>query len=180
MRMNARMLPAGLLLSALALLPGCRRDARPPVSTTPPQHSERLGARATSSSAPGVRPGIDASVVVGGMANPYTGRTDAIATGRALFTAMNCSGCHSGYGGGGMGPNLRDSVWLYGSTDADLYSTIAEGRPNGMPAWGSRLPRDQIWQIIAYLRTLGTDAEPVRPPTPTRTTASARPPKRAG
>ena len=44
-----------------------------------------------------------------------------------------------------------------------------------MPAWGERLPKQQIWQIIAYLRTLGSDAEPVKPPTPTRTTASHDP-----
>ncbi len=126
----------------------------------------------SASRGPGVRPGINTSILIGAATNPYAGRTDAIVTGRQLFTGMNCSGCHSGYAGGGMGPNLRDSIWIYGSTDADLFATIAEGRPNGMPAWGERLPKQQIWQIIAYLRTLGSDAEPVKPPTPTRTTVS--------
>jgi cytochrome c oxidase cbb3-type subunit 3 len=148
----------------------------------------QLGARAPgadtgvdsgASRGPGVRPGINASVLIGAT-NPYTGRTDAIVTGRQLFTGMNCSGCHSGYAGGGMGPNLRDSLWIYGSSDADLYATIAEGRPNGMPAWGERLPTQQIWQIIAYLRTLGSAAEPVKPPTPTRTTASHNSADKAG
>jgi cytochrome c oxidase cbb3-type subunit 3 len=67
-----------------------------------------------------------------------------------------------------MGPNLRDTVWIYGGSDAQLFSTIAEGRPNGMPAWGAKVAEDQIWQIIAYLRTLGTNAEPVKPPTPSQ------------
>jgi cytochrome c oxidase cbb3-type subunit 3 len=157
----------------------CQRDERPSGRALSPA-AMQLGVRAAASDSgvdsgasrgPGVRPGINASVLIAAT-NPYAGRTDAIVAGRQLFTGMNCSGCHSGYAGGGMGPNLRDSLWIYGSRDADLFATIAEGRPNGMPAWGERLPTQQIWQIIAYLRTLGSDAEPVKPPTPTRTTVS--------
>jgi mono/diheme cytochrome c family protein len=168
-----------LLLATVPIGLACQRDERPSGRALSPA-AMQLGARAAAtdrgvdsgaSRGPGVRPGINASVLIGAT-NPYTGRTDAIVTGRQLFTGMNCSGCHSGYAGGGMGPNLRDSLWIYGSSDADLYATIAEGRPNGMPAWGDRLPTQQIWQIIAYLRTLGSDAEPVKPPTPTRTTVS--------
>jgi cytochrome c oxidase cbb3-type subunit 3 len=166
---------------------GCGRDRRPSGRALSPA-AMQLGARTPgadtgvdsgASRGPGVRPGINASVLIGAT-NPYTGRTDAIVTGRQLFTGMNCSGCHSGYAGGGMGPNLRDSLWIYGSSDADLYATIAEGRPNGMPAWGDRLPTQQIWQIIAYLRTLGRAAEPVKPPTPTRTTSSHNSADKAG
>ena len=159
--------PSGRALSAAAM--PLRARAAAPDS----------GVDSGASRGPGVRPGINASVLIGAT-NPYTGRTDAIVTGRQLFTGMNCSGCHSGYAGGGMGPNLRDSLWIYGSSDADLYATIAEGRPNGMPAWGERLPAQQIWQIIAYLRTLGSNAEPVKPPTPTRTTASHNTADKAG
>lgn len=177
-----------LLLATLPLGLACRGD-QPSAARKPSSFPTQLGARATgpdtgidsaAARGPGVRPGINAAVLIGDAINPFTGRTDAIVTGRQLFTGMNCSGCHSGYAGGGMGPNLRDSVWIYGSTDADLYATIAEGRPNGMPAWGGRLPKQQIWQIIAYLRTLGSKAEPVKPPTPTRTTASHNPAGKAG
>jgi cytochrome c oxidase cbb3-type subunit 3 len=166
----------------------CQRDEHPSGRSLSPA-AMPLGAReaapesgvdSSASRGPGVRPGINASVLMGDATNPYAGRTDAIVTGRQLFTGMNCSGCHSGYAGGGMGPNLRDSIWIYGSTDADLYATIAEGRPNGMPAWGERLPKQQIWQIIAYLRTLGSAAEPVKPPTPTRTTVSHNSADKAG
>lgn len=159
--------PSGRALSPAAMQLGTRTLARD------------SGVDRSASRGPGVRPGINASVLIGAT-NPYTGRTDAIVTGRQLFTGMNCSGCHSGYAGGGMGPNLRDSLWIYGSSDADLYATIAEGRPNGMPAWGERLPAQQIWQIIAYLRTLGSAAEPVKPPTPTRTTVSHNSADKAG
>ena len=175
------------LCLAVPVALACRRQERPSGRALSPA-AIRLSARTPgadtgvdsgASRGPGVRPGINASVLIGAT-NPYTGRTDAIVTGRQLFTGMNCSGCHSGYAGGGMGPNLRDSLWIYGSSDADLYATIAEGRPNGMPAWGERLPAQQIWQIIAYLRTLGSAAEPVKPPTPTRTTASHNSADKAG
>jgi cytochrome c oxidase cbb3-type subunit 3 len=174
--------------AAVALALACRREERPSgraLSAAAMPLDARAAAADTgvdsgASRGPGVRPGIDVSVLLGDATNPYAGRIDAIVTGRQLFTGMNCSGCHSGYAGGGMGPNLRDSIWIYGSRDADLYATIAEGRPNGMPAWGGRLPKQQIWQIIAYLRTLGSDAEPVKPPTPTRTTVSHNPAGKAG
>ena len=107
-----------------------------------------------------------AGVEPGAMRNPYTGDKAAIMAGRQLFTGMNCAGCHSGYAGGGMGPSLRDSLWIYGNSDAQIFSTIAEGRPYGMPAWAGRLQDDQIWRLVAYIRTLGTGDEPVKPPTP--------------
>ncbi len=148
---------------------GCRRSPR-----TVEEGTARVAAVAPRRPpAAGVAPGIDAAALIGGRRDPYTGNAGAIQQGRQLFNAFNCSGCHSGYAGGGMGPNLRDTVWIYGSTDADLFSTISEGRPNGMPAWGGRIPEDQIWRIIAYLRTFGTAQEPEKPPTPTRTTRSA-------
>ena len=75
----------------------------------------------------GVRPGIQPQVVLGAVSNPYTGDKAAIMAGRQLFTGMNCAGCHSGYAGGGMGPSLRDSLWIYGNGDAQIFSSIAEG-----------------------------------------------------
>jgi cytochrome c oxidase cbb3-type subunit 3 len=125
-------------------------------------------ASSIESTIPGARPGIAPQTVLGAVRNPFAGDPQAIAIGRQLFTGYNCAGCHSAYAGGGMGPNLRDTVWIYGGSDAQLFSTIAEGRPNGMPAWGAKVAEDQIWQIIAYLRTLGTNGEPVKPPTPSQ------------
>lgn len=114
----------------------------------------------------GVSPGIHPQTVLGAVTNPYTGDKAAIMAGRQLFTGMNCAGCHSGYAGGGMGPSLRDSLWIYGNSDVQIFSSIAEGRAYGMPAWGGRLQDDQIWRLVAYIRTLGTGNEPVKPPTP--------------
>jgi cytochrome c oxidase cbb3-type subunit 3 len=97
--------------------------------------------------------------------DPYANDRIAIAQGRTLFLEMNCYGCHGGHGGGGMGPSLRDATWIYGGTDAEVFSSIAQGRAHGMPAWGTRLPDDQIWKLVAYIKSMRTPLE-ADPPTP--------------
>lgn len=78
----------------------------------------------------------------------------AMSEGQRLFDWYACSGCHA-HGGGGMGPALMDDEWLYGSDPESIFASIAEGRPNGMPAWGGRVPEYQLWQLVAYVRALG-------------------------
>jgi cytochrome c oxidase cbb3-type subunit 3 len=95
--------------------------------------------------------------------NPHSGSPQAAKTGRDLYVAMNCVGCHGGRGGGGIGPSLRDDVWIYGGDPADIYDSIAEGRAYGMPAWGARLPPDVIWKLTTYIVSLRTDLEPEAP-----------------
>jgi len=89
----------------------------------------------------------------------------ALAAGKRLWTWYNCAGCHA-QGGGASGPALMDNVWVYGSDPPALYRSIADGRPNGMPAFGTRLSNDQIWQLSAYVRSLAAispqDAAPNR------------------
>jgi cytochrome c oxidase cbb3-type subunit 3 len=84
---------------------------------------------------------------------PFDTNAYGTAEGQTLFSEMNCSGCHS-KGGGGMGPPLMDDEWIYGSAPNQIFSTIAEGRPNGMPAWRHRLTDKQIWELVAYVRSL--------------------------
>jgi cytochrome c oxidase cbb3-type subunit 3 len=101
--------------------------------------------------------------------NPYAGNAVAIMEGRRLFAWYNCAGCHGGHGGGGMGPSLRDSVWRYGGDDAHIFASIAEGRGQGMPAWGTKIPEGQIWKIVAYIKSMRTPQEaepPLVPPVP--------------
>ena len=141
----------------------CNRESSPESARTA-QRSRGVDPRPGA----GVQPGISPQAVLGAMTNPHTGDPAAVMAGRQLFTGMNCAGCHSGYAGGGMGPSLRDSLWIYGNADVQIFSTIAEGRPYGMPAWAGRLNNDQIWQLVAYIRTLGTRDEPVKPPTPSQ------------
>src|SRR4051794_14419275 len=83
----------------------------------------------------------------------YDNNAPAISQGQQLFTKMNCVGCHF-HGGGGMGPPLMDDEWRYGGRIDQIASSIAEGRPNGMPAWRTKLTDDQIWKLAAYVRSL--------------------------
>ena len=80
--------------------------------------------------------------------------------GMTAFAVFNCVGCHMGNGGGGMGPSLSDGNFIYGGDPENLYLTIVQGRPNGMPAWGTVLPSDTIWDLVAYIRNLGRAPHP--------------------
>ena len=84
---------------------------------------------------------------------PFDDNAYGTSQGMTLFGQMNCSGCHA-HGGGSMGPALMDDEWIYGSEPAQIFASIAEGRANGMPAWKYRLTNEQIWQLVAYVRSL--------------------------
>lgn len=87
--------------------------------------------------------------------NPLAGNQEAITAGKELYqVTLGCAGCHGQAGGGGMGPNISDSQWIYGKDDAALYETIHKGRPNGMPAFSDAASQEQIWQVITFVRSL--------------------------
>jgi cytochrome c oxidase cbb3-type subunit 3 len=95
--------------------------------------------------------------------NQYEKNAWAVSEGKRLYGWYNCSGCHS-QGGGGMGPPLMDDEWIYGSDPANIFATIVEGRPNGMPSFRGRIPDDQVWKLVAYVRSLsGQVAKDVSP-----------------
>ena len=54
-----------------------------------------------------------------------------------------------------MGPDLTDDEWVYIPTDRTVFRAIAEGR-GGTPmvGWSDSLTDDEIWKIIAYIRSL--------------------------
>src|SRR3954469_4775417 len=77
----------------------------------------------------------------------------SISQGQQLYESFNCVGCHA-HGGGGMGPPLMDDTWLYGSQPQQVFATIVQGRPNGMPSFGGHIAENQIWEIVAYVRSM--------------------------
>jgi len=86
--------------------------------------------------------------------NPYTGDPKAIAEGHQLYLATGCHNCHGLNAEGGTGPDLTDDVWRYQPTDGMLFNTISRGRPGTlMPPWEGKLTPDQIWKIVAYIRS---------------------------
>jgi cytochrome c oxidase cbb3-type subunit 3 len=86
--------------------------------------------------------------------NDYEHNAYALSEGKRLYQYFNCSGCHFN-GGGGIGPPLMDDKWIYGSNPENIHATIIEGRPNGMPSYRGKIPDYQVWQIVAYVRSLG-------------------------
>lgn len=144
-----------LLAGALALAAtGCNSDIHRSVVTGPLQ----------AQSVPVGPPPGDGQVTP--VANPLANDPVALQDGRRLFNWYNCSGCHGGHGGGGMGPSLRDPVWLYGDRPDQIFDSIAQGRSEGMPAWGSKIPQQQIWELVTYLKSMGTLQEPDPPVEP--------------
>ena len=87
--------------------------------------------------------------------NPYTGQKDAVEAGRKLYTS-NCGACHGNQGqGNGNIPAVRSEP-TQSAASGEIFWFITQGDVNnGMPAW-SQLPEQQRWQIITYLKTLGT------------------------
>jgi cytochrome c oxidase cbb3-type subunit 3 len=98
-------------------------------------------------------PGSSSAPPLDPRAKLFDNNANAIAMGQQLYTQMNCVGCHS-HGGGGMGPPLMDDQWRYGGRIDQIATTIAEGRPDGMPSWRGKLTEDQIWDLAAYVRSL--------------------------
>jgi len=87
--------------------------------------------------------------------NPLEGNALAITNGGAMFR-NRCAGCHGPDARGFLGPDLTGE-WESGSTDARLFDIVRKGVP-GTEMPGSpdiqRVPDRDIWQVLAYLRTL--------------------------
>ena len=130
---------------ALLATSACEREERrftePPVASAPVE-SVRMSP---------IQPGP--AVPVPATDAPYAENAYAINEGKRLYSTYNCEGCHF-LGGGGMGPALMDDRWIYGSDPANIFATIVQGRPNGMPSFGSKIPRYQIWQLTSYVRSM--------------------------
>ena len=140
--MNPNRLSWLLALAALA----CGSEKKPPEAAAAP--SEELAAIRTSQLTAGPHtppPDIE---------NPFADDSGTLAAGRGLYQAFNCAGCHGAAGGGGIGPPLADDEWIYGSSDAHIYATIVQGRPNGMPAFGPAMSGEAVWKIAAYVKSL--------------------------
>jgi cytochrome c oxidase cbb3-type subunit 3 len=88
--------------------------------------------------------------------NPYEGDKRATTVGGQLFIGYNCLDCHGAEGSGAMGPSFQDGRWHFGGSPGEVFESIYQGRPDGMPAWGGRISNDQIWMLTAYVRSLSS------------------------
>jgi cytochrome c oxidase cbb3-type subunit III len=88
-------------------------------------------------------------------AAPPAASAGEVSEGARLFVAYNCGDCHGAGGSGAMGPSLQDNRWRFGGSPEEVYRSIADGLPEGMPAWGPLIPRDQLLTLVDYVRSLG-------------------------
>jgi cytochrome c oxidase cbb3-type subunit 3 len=142
--------PAALVLCGSSIvaglaLGGCKREERR-FTEWPPTASTEGAVREVE-----LQPGPPVARVA--IRSAYEQNAYAVAQGKQLFSQFNCTGCHF-HGGGGIGPPLMDDQWIYGSEPENIYETIVEGRPNGMPAFGGKLSAQQVWQLAAYVRSM--------------------------
>jgi cytochrome c oxidase cbb3-type subunit III len=154
---NRRPAAALGLLLLLTVLSSCKREERG-FRVDPP-----AAGRVNGVSLSELRPGE--SQPPPPVKNEYEENAYAMNEGKRLYEWFNCVGCHA-HGGGGMGPPLMDDKWLYGSQPEQVFSTIVQGRPNGMPSFRGKIPDYQVWQLSAYVRSMSgqapSDAAPGR------------------
>ena len=133
-----------LLLMAFALC-ACEREKREFQSGNdqPPSNLRLTDLSAGGSAAPPPDP----------KRQHYENNAYEISEGKRLYSWFNCSGCHA-HGGGDSGPALMDDEWRYGGQLEQIFATIQQGRPNGMPSFAGKIPDQQIWQLAAYVRSM--------------------------
>jgi cytochrome c oxidase cbb3-type subunit III len=136
----------GSLLLAFSLA-ACRHETR--IFRVPPEGEGTLNTVQIS----GLNPG-DYPLPPPSPPNIYQESAYSVSEGQSLYQQYNCIGCHAN-GGGGIGPPLIDNNWIYGSEPGNIFATIMQGRPNGMPSFRNRIPEYQAWEIVAYVRSLG-------------------------
>jgi mono/diheme cytochrome c family protein len=100
----------------------------------------------------------------GAVKNPVASSPSSIATGKKLYDSQ-CASCHgaAGKGDGKAGAMLKptpsdltDADWKHGQTDSEIFTVIRDGaKQTGMRAYGSRIPTNDIWNLVNYVRTLG-------------------------
>jgi cytochrome c oxidase cbb3-type subunit 3 len=102
---------------------------------------------------------VAARVLYAQQKNPFAGDANAIKLGEFQFRS-NCAFCHGlGAHGGGRGPDLTRAQKRHGNTDAEIFHNIHEGiagtaMPAAVGSIGVGMTDEEIWQVIAYLRSV--------------------------
>lgn len=95
--------------------------------------------------------------------SPVKNAADGAKKGKALY-ATNCAKCH-GPEGKGNGPDSDHAADLTDEFRADLnpegvlYYKIWNGHTSDMPAFKSKLMKDEVWSLVEYLKVLRTPAK---------------------
>jgi putative heme-binding domain-containing protein len=86
--------------------------------------------------------------------NPLEGDGAAVRSGGSKFRTR-CAGCHGVDAAGYIGPDLT-RLWVQGMIDDRIFETVRKGvmGTDMPPADPRRVPDREIWEVLAYLRSL--------------------------
>jgi cytochrome c oxidase cbb3-type subunit III len=132
---------AGWLLAACA----CEREARP--------FEQLVQVQKRSQTETGTELAAGTPLPPSDGTSPFQRNAWGQSEGKRLFSAYNCNGCHAN-GGGAIGPPLMDDEWIYGFRPENIFASIVEGRPDGMPSFRNKIPDYQVWQLVAYVQSM--------------------------
>jgi len=132
----AQVATRGAVACAVFAIASCKREER--TFRVQPPSADPVQAVQLSNLTPGAHP------TTAPVKNDYEQNAYSLAEGKRLFAQYNCTGCHAN-GGGGMGPPLIDDEWLYGYEPQQVYASIVQGRPNGMPSFMGKVPDYHAW-----------------------------------
>jgi glucose/arabinose dehydrogenase/mono/diheme cytochrome c family protein len=105
-----------------------------------------------------------------GSRNPVASTPESIGAGKRAYDA-NCAACHGPMAQGAVKagmtisiieeqrgkqpPDLTDDQWDHGSSDSEIFAVIKRGVPPTMMAgFDGRIPDQDIWSLVNYLRSL--------------------------
>ena len=88
--------------------------------------------------------------------NPFSAKPEAVQAGRLLY-ADHCAQCHGKNAEGTKNrPSLRSSRIQSDLSEGEVHWLLVNGNMRrGMPSW-SKLPDQQLWQLVSFLRSLKT------------------------
>jgi len=99
--------------------------------------------------------------------NPVATSATSVTAGAAAYKKY-CSFCHGATAKGNgplapkdsMPPDLTDAKWEHGSTDGEIFTLITNGggATSKMIAFKTKMPEQDIWHIVNFLRSLGPKA----------------------
>jgi mono/diheme cytochrome c family protein len=95
---------------------------------------------------------------------PASGKGGDPVSGREIYV-NTCIRCHGTDGKGALGVKLVPppadftSLVVQSRLDGTLFRRIHEGKPNtAMGAWKHSLSDEEIWDVLAYVRTVGAES----------------------
>jgi mono/diheme cytochrome c family protein len=91
--------------------------------------------------------------------SPLKSAPALVAKGKGLFTS-NCQKCHGPLGKGdgpdsnGAAADLTDEFRFELNPEGVVYYKIWNGHPPEMPAFKSKLTKDEAWTLVEYVKSL--------------------------